>query len=787
MKGNAVSKHWQRRTVIILGLLVAFALRVYKLGDQNVWWDEGLSVLAARESFLGATLWTAADVHPPLYFWLLWPWARLAGESEFALRYVTVMESMLVVAAAFPLGRRLSRRPFVGIAGLWLLALSRFHIWWSQEMRMYILAGLCSLLSLYFTARMAERKPGRGAWIGWILATTGALYTIYSSIILVPIENLFMLVVGLRREDRRRLWQRWIIAQLLVALLVLPWLAVALPRMRSWSVVQEPASLAFVLELNAVLLALGVSTDVGRFLLPAALVFAVLVAGLGLWWWEDRANRRAGEPRPGEGLLLLALGLLLPPLTIWLLTQPRALFYTPRVEARYLLPFAPTFSLLLAWGLAGWLRSRLRPAGVVLAVAVVVLFTWTLPQYYQPRYLRDDYATLTRLIWSYGEPDDAVVLVSGNRYPLFRNYYDRPPAPESRPTVYEMPGGAEVFTATFVDDVLENLAGEHDRIWLAQVERNLQDPEGLVEAWLAERYERALTFDFAHNNLSLFVGEQVSVTADQLPPQYRVDGQVVPGVELRGYDLATREFRPLDSVRVGLYLRVEEAVTLTVALEGEDGRRVALQPLHLAASQGLVRRQVEFRVTPYTPSQPYHFVVDGPGGQPLLTFGEVRVTHTEDAPEPARIPQPLESQVGEEIRLLGYRLAGARGDDPPSARPGETLELTLYWQTDRPLHESYHVFTHLLGAAHNPATGGPLWAQDDQIPLEGAYPTDLWLPGIPLADRYLLEIDPQAPAGDYRLVAGLYRAEDGERLPVSGEGADPAARQILLTTVKIAP
>ncbi len=786
MEGITVSKRWQRRTVIILGLLVAFALRVYKLGDQNVWWDEGLSVLAARQSFLGATLWTAADVHPPLYFWLLWPWARLAGESEFALRYVTVMESLLVVAAAFPLGRRLSRRPFVGLAGLWLLALSRFHIWWSQEMRMYILAGLCSSLSLYFTARMAEREPGRAAWIGWILATAGALYTIYSSIILVPLENLFMLVIGLRRKDRWRLWKRWIIAQLLVALLVLPWLALALPRMRSWSVVEEPASLAFVLELNAVLLALGISIDVGRFLLPAALVFAVLVVGLVLWWRQS-GRERGAEPRAREGLLLLALSLLLPPLTIWLLTQPRALFYTPRVEARYLLPFAPAFYLLLAWGLAGWLRSRLRPAGVVLAVAVVVLFTGTLPQYYQPRYLRDDYATLTRLVWTYGEPDDVVVLVSGSRYPLFRNYYDRPPAPETRPTVYEMPGGPEAFTATFVDDVLENLAGEHERIWLAQVERNLQDPEGLVEAWLAERYERALTFDFAHNNLSLFVGKQISVTADQIPPQYVVEREIVPGVELVGYDLATREFRALDHVRLGLYLRVTEPVTLTVALEGEDGRAVAQRSLSHLPSEALVRRQVEFLVTPYTPSQPYHFVLYGLVGQPPLTFGEIRVTHTEKAPEPARIPQPLQSRVGEEIRLLGYRLEGVRGDHPPTARPGETLELTLYWQTDSPLGQSYHVFTHLLGATHNPATGGPVWAQDDQVPLEGAYPTDQWLPGIPLADTYRLEIDPQAPPGEYQLVTGLYRVEDGERLPVRGAGADPAARQIRLTTLRIAP
>ncbi|MDW8069818.1 MAG: hypothetical protein RML46_13050, partial [Anaerolineae bacterium] len=54
---------------LVLGLLVAFALRVYRLGDQNIWWDEGLAIWAVRHHFLETTLWTAGDVHPPLYFW----------------------------------------------------------------------------------------------------------------------------------------------------------------------------------------------------------------------------------------------------------------------------------------------------------------------------------------------------------------------------------------------------------------------------------------------------------------------------------------------------------------------------------------------------------------------------------------------------------------------------------------------------------------------------------------------------------------------------------------------
>ncbi len=157
------------RWLLLVGLLLAFALRVYHLGDQNIWWDEGLAVWAVRHSFMETTLWTARDVHPPLYFWLLWPWVRLAGESEFAARYLTVMVAMLTVAAMAPLGRRLGGRA-VGVAALWLLALSRFHVWWSQEMRMYALAALVATLSFYFLVRTVSGNGKEGQPVGAGLA-----------------------------------------------------------------------------------------------------------------------------------------------------------------------------------------------------------------------------------------------------------------------------------------------------------------------------------------------------------------------------------------------------------------------------------------------------------------------------------------------------------------------------------------------------------------------------------------------------------------------------------------
>ncbi|MEA3396986.1 MAG: hypothetical protein U9R05_05940, partial [Chloroflexota bacterium] len=146
-----------------------------------------------------------------------------------------------------------------------------------------------------------------------------------------------------------------------------------------------------------------------------------------------------------------------------------------------------------------------------------------------------------------------------------------------------------------------------------------------------------------------------------------------------------------------------------------------------------------------------------------------------------------QAHVGDTIRLWRYRLGGVKRGQPPLAHPGDTLTLNLYWEAETPVAQSYHVFTHLLGTAYNPATQGPLWAQDDQVPLDGDYPTDRWLPGIPLEDHYVLHIAPDTPPGDYQLTVGMYTLENGERVPVSGDGANIAAGYILLTALRITP
>ncbi|HEY72305.1 MAG TPA: hypothetical protein G4N99_03455, partial [Thermoflexia bacterium] len=66
------------------------------------------------------------------------------------------------------------------------------------------------------------------------------------------------------------------------------------------------------------------------------------------------------------------------------------------------------------------------------------------------------------------------------------------------------------------------------------------------------------------------------------------------------------------------------------------------------------------------------------------------------------------------------------------------------------------------------------------LPQAGRHPTDHWLPGEVVADPYRLELPADAPAGEYRVLAGLYDLVTLERLPVTDANGSPVPDDAIL-------
>ena len=115
------------------------------------------------------------------------------------------------------------------------------------------------------------------------------------------------------------------------------------------------------------------------------------------------------------------------------------------------------------------------------------------------------------------------------------------------------------------------------------------------------------------------------------------------------------------------------------------------------------------------------------------------------------------------MRLLGYQV------DRESFRPGETVTLTLAWQTVRPASSNYAIFIHLLDEAGLPV------AQRDTFHGLGNYPSSFWQPDHSFLESYQIPVPETAYApAELTLQVGLYSLDQDYRLETTPETADRA-------------
>ena len=134
--------------LITFSLLLAAFLRFYHLDASSLWNDEGNSWAMLARSFGEIAAAAAADIHPPGYYWLLKAWSLLFGDSALAMRSLSAVLGVILVALVAALARRAVRgrpawRYFPVVAAL-LAALNPFQIYYSQEARMYMLLAVAA-------------------------------------------------------------------------------------------------------------------------------------------------------------------------------------------------------------------------------------------------------------------------------------------------------------------------------------------------------------------------------------------------------------------------------------------------------------------------------------------------------------------------------------------------------------------------------------------------------------------------------------------------------------------
>ncbi len=140
--------------LVIIITLIGGSLRVFLLGYKGMWLDETFSVWLANHSVVDMLQWIVKiDQHPPLYYFLLHYWIALNGDTPYYVRLLSVLFGAGTIPIIYLIGKRMSD-VVMGLAAAAFLALSPFHIYFSQETRMYALLTFNAAVAIYVLVRL---------------------------------------------------------------------------------------------------------------------------------------------------------------------------------------------------------------------------------------------------------------------------------------------------------------------------------------------------------------------------------------------------------------------------------------------------------------------------------------------------------------------------------------------------------------------------------------------------------------------------------------------------------
>ncbi len=497
----------KQRSLFIVSLLafLAFALRIFEIAKQSFWYDEAFSVYLARFDLGTITARTAADIQPPLYYYLLNVWMTLTGDSEFAVRFLSLGFGVLTIPLMYVTARRLFNSTAALFAAL-IATFSALYLWYSQEARMYTLITFLGLLSSYALLRALQRNEGTRWWIVFAVASIAAVYTHYFAFALLSFQFIYALYLVVRR---RSFVVRPLVAFAAILIAFAPWVPSMLNRLG-----EDASYFRGDLKLDEAVRHILINFSVGESVLEniahylavgwlvvlAIALIAVLVASR-----QSTVMRKNSE-------LVFAILYLVVPLVLLLFLFSR----NPKFNARYLMLASPGLYLLLGAGLASLLSlasgkgKAFRNASEIhgatakrnaspllrIASAAVLLFAFSFllvtslysisNAYFNPAFTKADFRGVAKFITENARDDEAIILTSGHLFPAFDYYYRDAKIPELRLPDDATLNADNVLNFNAANEINRALNGKRGA-WLVLWQDEVADPNGVVPMLLSSR------------------------------------------------------------------------------------------------------------------------------------------------------------------------------------------------------------------------------------------------------------------------------------------------------------
>ncbi|MEM7344887.1 MAG: glycosyltransferase family 39 protein [Chloroflexota bacterium] len=491
-----------RQYLIILGLtLLAFFLRTYRLDFQSYWIDEAWTAYYGNQTV--GDIWErlkTVEVTPPFYYPTVVYWVSLFGDSEFGLRFYSLIFGVVAVPLSYRLGKDLGDIRLGLILAL-LMSIAPYQIWHSQNARMYAALSGVAILSMWGFINW-WRIGGWRWWLVYVIGTIWAIMIHYHGTVLIGIQGLFLLLTW---RQHWRGYLAWGGTLLLIFFSFLPWLISLSTLLQDYITWLTQPTLWEIYTRSAITYSLNELVSPQEALWPTLLFVATY--GLGLIY----ATRRSwGQWRGSDMLAFLLAFTLAPNLAAWVYGEIRMPVYLERylifVQVGYLL----TVSMGILAFIEGWRTKRIpllgsRIGGALLLLALVGISGWALNNYYHnPTYARPDWRGVADTVEAFEMPGDAILLTGDGGELAFNYYYDGelPVYDTFNVFIYDVQARVEGEAAL---EALDEMTQAHGRLWFTPYGVPL-DPS--LEGWLAENSHPAWHRWIGRKRLALYDNQQ---------------------------------------------------------------------------------------------------------------------------------------------------------------------------------------------------------------------------------------------------------------------------------------
>jgi len=780
--------------VILLLIAAGFLLRLLWLSWQPLWWDEGYSVYFATEPVARMIWLTAHDIHPPLYYALLHSWLALFQSAQpIVLRLFSGLAGLISLPLFAALAHTFfPQRPRLIQLALLLLAVNPMHLFYSQEVRMYGLAMALGIISTIFFWQIIKglenRADKRIAYIGYIISSALALYTLYYTAFLF-VAHLLWASWHFRRRLRKV--GTLLLADTVIALLYAPWLAYAAPKLVAYvgSKVQsdqdQPLTLLNYLGRHLIAFTAGQlmpdNSSLRILNLVGLVVIIPLIFAIRSLLRPPTDGTKVGpvtSPAPYAALWTF----LLVPIAIGFLVNLRYPFF-PDGGERLLLFVLPYFLLLVAAAIEqSWQQWRMGLWALLglLISALVGIDTF----YTTPRYAEHDYRPLIQQVVQQGTDNDTVFAIFPWQVGYWRAY-----APANGLTVEHGPWpvlvaeGALTWNAA-LQQALETMLAR-GTVWFPAPLSFGSSLPAEVEHYLAAH---ATNLENVWYSTATRLSAWQPLPSAPLQPSAAEFGSVrLTGAGVEPHEIASAN-QPLQ-VRLAWQISdVDQSLGVTLRLQDGTGHTWASRdydPLgslsnapdklggstdSVAAASTAVVDQVGLIVPVGLPPGTYELAVGLTNGvdtllQPTpsaatLKSGLIKLAAITVMQPPAPLPAfrlPVETAATPPVTTDGVTLLGSAGYHPgDELLAGDAVALTLFLQIEQPPLSPSQLYVSLLDKNGAGVAGWEGWPLDN-------YPLAIAPAGALLQAPVTVNLPATLPTGEYRLIAGLMDPDNGEK------------------------